>query len=91
MKKGKNKTKPKQPIDRNEINELIEYVDKFKSVEDFDKFKKIKTYLAMIVKLSMDVEHSKISIAKLQKLFGFITERENSKEVLGIQNLAQMK
>ena len=94
MQKINNKKNPKHSVDRDEINELIKYIDIFDKLDDLEKenvFEEVRKYLSMILNLFMDVEHSKISIAKLQKLFGFLSHRSNSKEALGIQNLVKMK
>ena len=77
-------------LDREEVSNLIDAVQNLDNI-DLSLKKKILNYLSQIVKLSMDVEHSKISIAKLQKLFGFLSQRSNSKEALGIQNLVKTK
>lgn len=42
---------------------------------------KLINYLELMSKLLNDVEHSKISISKLQKLFGFYEEEVKTKEV----------
>ena len=73
------------PADRQEINDLISSMDKFDDLDSPSKdrmIKQVKKYLTIIVDLSFDIEHSKISLSKLQKLFGFsLTHAAKSKEV----------
>lgn len=73
-------------LDRQEITNLIDMINKLDNLEQSLKVdpslkEKILNYLLKIVDLSLDVEHSKISIAKLQKLFGFDLNKSLSKEV----------
>jgi hypothetical protein len=67
-------------LDREEITSLIDDVNKLENLDHALK-EKILNYLLKIVDLSMDVEHSKISISKLKKLFGFVLSGSTSKEV----------
>lgn len=94
MQKNKNKKTLKQKIDREEIHELIQSIEIFDKLDDLQKtnvIEKIKQYLTMIASLSLDVEHAKISIKQLQKLFGFINEHVTPKEVTGIQEIVKIK
>ena len=68
-------------LNRQEITNLIDTINKSKDMNLVPK-KQILDYLLKIVDLSFDVEHSKITIGKLQKLFGFSLARTiKSKEV----------
>lgn len=66
----KNSTPRISSLDRQEVTNLIETINKLDGLDLVIK-KQILDYLLKIVNLSFDVEHSKITISKLQKIFGF--------------------
>ncbi len=61
--------------------ESVDFIDSKTGKKNEDLKSKLITYIELLKELLISVEHSKMTIAKLQKLFGFSTMPIQVKEV----------
>ena len=78
--------KLKKAVDANTVEEMMLKLKNLKvknsKVEVDEKEKEeLINYLELMRVMLVDLEHSKITISKLQKLFGYYSEKLASKEV----------